>query len=572
MKLRTTAALATAWTLAGGLTLAQSIINNSNTVTVSISGISATNCAPNCPQPTPQVIYSDLQSALNSITNASASNPYVILVYPGLYTGTNNGGNLRWKSYVSLRGVDRISTIIQGGVFVQGSIIPLIDATGMTGVEFSNITIDGHNLSNGGTQRGAVVNGEEGGSIAVCGATITFSNVTYINGGATTLGDSLVSGQDFVGQTCSTAGSVTVQDSDMAGILDGGGSWLIKNSNIHGIFDGAPVYAFRRFASGTASPSGTTTIIGSTLTATNTTSEPAYAVQVTGCPNAGPLRIEGSVLSAVSMNVTSAPDIEKTAILNDGPGSCAAGPILVEGSVLMYGTVNSGIGGVFYGVHLTSTSVLPIDLRGSVIRPVGPAGARIDVQIDGTGAAVTLAGVEYSSVGGVGASSIATRDFRQGQFSSDLTIPLAAPATAADGKLFVNSSNQLCYRSAGALYCAAGGGFMKVSQIGTSPASGNLVCITVSGTKREGQARVTIVNRDTVAPVSNATVTGNWSGATTQNGVTAVTNSSGIATFTSNQTAIGSIFAFTVTNVTHSPDFYDSSSNVETSDSTPTCN
>jgi len=234
MRLTRALALLTPWTLAAGLAFGQSV-SNPRTVTISPDGTGAN--------------FSTLQSALASITTASATNPYVILAYPGIYTGYGNGGSgVVWKSYVSLRGIDRDSTIIQGGGGGQAW-EPLIDATGVVGVEFSNITLDGSVL---------VVQGgnETVGAMAVCGATITFSNVTYINGGSTTLGDSLVSGVDYSGQTCSTAGSITVQDSDMVGILDGGGSWLIKNSHIHGTSgaSGAQVYAFARFTYGVMSP------------------------------------------------------------------------------------------------------------------------------------------------------------------------------------------------------------------------------------------------------------------------------------------------------------------------------
>ena len=136
--------------------------------------------------------------------------------------------------------------------------------------------------------------------------------------------------------------------------------------------------------------------------------------------------------------------------------------------------------------------------------------------------------------------------------------------------MFVDSSNRLCFRSAGAVRCLVGSIFMKVTKIGTSSAPGNVVCVT-AGSTRQGRAEVTIKNRDNLAVVAGAVVTGNWSGAVTQNGVTATTDASGNATFTSNQANPGGVFTFTVTNVTHAPDNYDSSANVETSDSTPTC-
>jgi len=542
-------ALVTAWILAGGLMYAQSV-SNPRTVTISPDGTGAN--------------FSNLQDAMNSITTASATNPFVILAYPGIYTGFPNGGpNVQWKSYVSLRGLDRNSTIIRGGGAGE-AYEPLLNLTGLTGIEISNITLDGSVMLAGGGN-------EETGSTAVCGATVTFSNVTYINGGSGALGDSLVSGIDFSGQTCTTAGSVIVQDSDMVGILDGGGNWLVRNSNIHGSAStsGTDVYAYARFTYGVQSPAGTTTIVGSKLTATGTSANLGivFAVIESGCMNSGPLRITGSVISAAS--TVSAPGYETSAIWDLG---FCTDTLLVEGSVITYESVTGATSGTFYGVHLPNSSGSPLDIRGSVIRSVGTGGTRADVQRDDNTSTISLAGVNYTTVGGAGAPGIATADFRQGQFSADLTIPLTTPTASSNGKLWVvPANNQLCFRSGGAQYCVTGGGFMKVSQIGTSPSPGNLVCLTV-GNKREGQAAVTIVSRDTGVAVANATVTGNWSGATTQNGVTAVTNTSGVATFTSAQASPGGVFTFAVTNVAHSPDFYDSSSNVETSDSTPTCN
>jgi len=358
----------------------------------------------------------------------------------------------------------------------------------------------------------------------------------------------------------------------MVGILDGGGNWLIKNSNIHST-SGVNTdysYAFGRFTYAFSQTlAGTTTIIGSKLTATGTGTglNGVFGVIISGCLNSGPIRIEGSVITAES--TVAAPGYETTAFYDAG---LCSGSVLVEGSVLTYESVTGATSGQFYGIHVPPSAGYQADIRGSIIRSVGSGGTRADVQKDVSAGPISLAGVDYSTVAGVTASSIATSDFRQGQFSADLTIPLSAPTANSNGRLWVvPANNQLCFRSGGAQYCVTGGGFMKVSQIGTSPSPGNLVCLTV-GNKREGQAAVTIVNRDTGAAVGNATVTGNWSGATTQNGVTAVTNGSGVATLTSNQASPGGVFTFTVTNLTHSPDFYDSGSNVETSDSTPTCN
>ncbi len=113
--------------------------------------------------------------------------------------------------------------------------------------------------------------------------------------------------------------------------------------------------------------------------------------------------------------------------------------------------------------------------------------------------------------------------------------------------------------------------FMKVSKVATSASSGNLDCKKV-GNSRRGEATVTVVNRTTLAPIAGAVVTGNWKGAAPQIGVTATTNAGGNAVFTSLNGPAGSIFTFTVTNVTHTPEVYDPASNNETSDSTPACN
>src|SRR6185436_4118353 len=120
--------------------------------------------------------YTTLQAALSAISDASAGNPYVILAYPGIYTGTSNT-SLRWKSYVSLRGVDRYSTIIRGSVSAPFYGTPLIDASSLQGIEISNITLDG-------TAQFSASSGALGaGATNVCGAQVTFTDVTYLQDG-----------------------------------------------------------------------------------------------------------------------------------------------------------------------------------------------------------------------------------------------------------------------------------------------------------------------------------------------------------------------------------------------------
>lgn len=54
--------------------------------------------------------FTTLKAAMNSITDATASKPYEIVVYPGIYQETN----IITKNYVNIRGVDKDKTWIKG--------------------------------------------------------------------------------------------------------------------------------------------------------------------------------------------------------------------------------------------------------------------------------------------------------------------------------------------------------------------------------------------------------------------------------------------------------------------------
>jgi hypothetical protein len=392
--------------------------------------------------------FSNLRNAIDSITTASASNPYVILVYPGIYTGSLNTF-LPWKSYVSLRGVDRYSTIIRGTHPAQFDAIPLIDATMTQGVEISNITLDG-------SQQFLDTLQYVSGGMGVCGAHITFTDVTYVT---VDPNFTINSGNNYSGSpTCTTAGSVIVRNCDLGTVADQGGDWLITNSWIHTTVSnpGDPGYGFVRTGSG--SFPGTTTIIGSVLESTGTTANVGdiYPLLVTGNVP-GEARIVNSVIHARS--TSSAPNYDVAPVWPVGDG----GPFVIEESTLIYESVSGATSGQFYGINAESLTLYPVVLRNSVIRSIGSGGTRADVRRESDGAPVTLAGVQYSTVTGSGASGITTLDFRQGQYSADLTIPLSNPTANANGRLFIGSSDRLCYRSGGEQRCVGGGLFMKVS-------------------------------------------------------------------------------------------------------------
>src|SRR6185436_5680675 len=290
-----------------------------------------------------------------------------------------------------------------------------------------------------------------------------------------------------------------------------------------------------------------------------------YPVYIAPTVEPGELRIIGSTV--IARSTVQAPAYDVAPIFPNGSG----GTMIIEGSTLIYESVPNATGGEYYGINAEVSAAYPTLVRNSMIRSVGSGGTRADVRRDNNTIPISLAGVDYSTVMGVGASGIVTSDFRQGQFSADLTIPLTTPTATSNGRLYVGATDRLCYRSGGEERCVGGGVFMKVSKLGSSSAPGNLLCVT-AGSKRQGRALVTVVSRDTGVAVAGATITGNWSGATTQNGVTAVTDGTGTATFTSNQANPGGVFTFAVTNVALPPNIYDAAANLETTDSTPVCN
>jgi hypothetical protein len=538
---------------------------NPRTVTVSPDGTGAS--------------FSNLAAALNSITTASAANPYVILVYPGTYTGSNNGGNLTWKSWVSLRGVDRKSTIIRGSIPNPGSIPSLIDMNGLEGVEISNITLDG-------SAQMAVVQSYESGALSVCGARVMLDRVTYLNASAGfASGASLSSLTSGGSLPCTGPGEITIRNSDLAPIYDFGNSWNISGTRISVLsalqtLDSELVYAYIHAPS--PGFAGKVSITGSVLESVariGSSVADNYPLYVYG-RGAG-MHIVGS--SIIGRTEIANPSFDTAAVFLDNAEDAGTGEVVIEGSLIQYESINGATGGEFFGIFSEALTGGPafstLHVRGSTIRSIGSGGTRSDVRNDGN-TDITLAATQFATPDGLVLERIKTADLRLGQFSGELTVPLAAPPATiflTDGRVWVDpSTNKFCYRSGGQALCVAGSPpvaqvFMRVEQIGTAPTSGNVVCKKVGG-QRRGEALVIIRNRDTGVPIGAATITGNWSGAVTQNGVTGQTATDGSFTFQSNTAPPGGSFTFTVTNVQRGLDTYDPASNIETSDSSPICN
>lgn len=145
-------------------------------------------------------IYSNIQTAINSITTASATNPYVVKVMPGIYDlGT---ASLQMKEYVDLEGSGPENTVIQSSnansepyictagtvLMVSNSVIRNIKVVNIppansgyvnvSALVFDNVKAKAEGisvLSGSGTIEGGINNG-----ISICGASAhaTLNNVS----------------------------------------------------------------------------------------------------------------------------------------------------------------------------------------------------------------------------------------------------------------------------------------------------------------------------------------------------------------------------------------------------------
>lgn len=204
-------------------------------------------------------IYSNIQTAINSITTASATNPYVVKVMPGIYDlGT---ASLQMKEYVDLEGSGADSTVITSSNYsVDGCTVgtvlmannstirnakvvntpPLSGGGGMTAaLVFNNVKAKAEGIS--------VLTGSDtivpyGDSIGVCtygSAPDAFLNNVTIEGH--------INGMSQTNLVLVMSGSLTVTNSKMAGfggiegmsnlINEGGsapGNITINNCTIEG--------------------------------------------------------------------------------------------------------------------------------------------------------------------------------------------------------------------------------------------------------------------------------------------------------------------------------------------------
>jgi hypothetical protein len=422
MRQRALSVLAVLLIGSGEIALAQSV-DNPRVVTVSPDGSGAD--------------YSSLAGALGGVSSPSSSNRYVILVYPGIYTGSNNV-DLWWPSYVSLRGIDRASTIIKGSTSEPYD-RPLISFMGADWVEVSNITLDGS------AQMAQWDLSTISGAVWVGDGSIRFNNVTISNGPATYAPGFALSS---IG---SEGGQITVENSQTGPIVDAGGDWKISNTTIVGTSSIGPdyVYGYARYWT-----TGKASIIASTIVAeaSGSTVGDVAAIYVDGTLASPGLTISGSHL--IARNLVSSPSAI-TAAFYEQAGETNGSDVYIQGSILEYESGTGVGGGQFYGLYVPEDTDTPLSVRASSIRGIGSGGTRADVYNDSDNQ-IALTAVEHSTF--TGDTPTFSPDQRQGQFSSDLIVPLSSPTLGPlNGQVWIDTvNNKLCYRSGGSTRCVTG--------------------------------------------------------------------------------------------------------------------
>ena len=183
--------------------------------------------------------YTTITAALNAI-NPTATNRYVIEVWPGVYAETDT---IRLKSYVHLKGSGRDVTTLQFGGSLSGN-LNVIEVEGKT-----NVTISGFNITGGNEGIHAISTTTSANSVTIMDNGFSNNNWFGIGGGRPVNGatsTALITNNSFTslpwtgislnltsatitGNSFSGIGQGTVSRSDSAISVTGGSYTIIGN-------------------------------------------------------------------------------------------------------------------------------------------------------------------------------------------------------------------------------------------------------------------------------------------------------------------------------------------------------
>jgi hypothetical protein len=361
-----------------------------------------------------------------------------VLVYPGVYTGASNA-NVTWKSYVSLKGVIRDSTIIKGHI-TDESAYALINFANLVGVEVSNITLDG-------TEQAATYDHNQNGAVFVNGADINFTNVVFRTTEASWSNGFALSSTHALSDTTSRTGTATLKGCLIyGGVYVGDGNWTIEDTTVSSISDNGPFYVYGIGIVPGAYP-GDLRIQNSRIEARAL----AYGANDIGT-------IWASSESSLSVTVIASTLVADGNAAESAPIYKVEGDqtaITVDNSVLV-NTAPESEGANYHGLYVESDQGGKTIVRNSAFSAIGTGGVRTDVDNESAQGDVVIAGCTHSSDSDSGNTS--TADSRQGAFSTDLVVPLVSPSLGpVNGQLWVDTvNNRLCYRSGGSTRCVTG--------------------------------------------------------------------------------------------------------------------
>jgi hypothetical protein len=221
--------------------------------------------------------FTDPISAMNSISDASATKPYLIRIMPGVYE-LGSEAYLRLKSFVDIEGSGEGVTKITGGGF--NVLYSIVYADGASNVEIRNLTIAtvgtasetaGFNNSGGRVKLSHVTItsagvGNTSFAIFEPGVELTLSHATLVaSGSRATLG---ITGYDMSGKIIIEDSSITSSSPLWAYVFYGLGNYAPDPKNLeirNSTFSAFGTQASYIFRTGISGSGGTIRISGSAL-------------------------------------------------------------------------------------------------------------------------------------------------------------------------------------------------------------------------------------------------------------------------------------------------------------------